>query len=194
MDSPLRNYILEKTQPLLPFLKKIKLTPNLITTYGILMNAFAVLNLLDGEFALFIMLFATSYICDLIDGAFARKYNMETSVGALYDRIADWIKIVTVVYATYVIYKKKIDYTILLFIITILILCNINYSLKLLNNQHEIKLKTDIGSKAQLLWVSLYSKIPENKQKKIANVTRFFDETMIMLYTIGIIVYLHYKN
>lgn len=192
MDSPLKLFLKKKLTAIYPYLKKINATPNLITTYGLILNAFSILNLLNNDFSLFIALFITSYLCDLVDGGFAKKYNMETQFGAFYDRLADWIKLSTVLYAIYILYYKKITTFIILLFIVLMIFCNINYSLKMLKNKSELKLNNNISTKFTLKWIKLYEKININTREKLAKFTKYFDETMMILYLVCIIIYIHH--
>ena len=76
--------------PLLRLLHAIKAKPNQITTAGIIIGLLALISYYY-SFTLSIVLFAIAFLCDLLDGAYARKYKMTTKFGAVYDSLMDRI-------------------------------------------------------------------------------------------------------
>lgn len=74
--------------PLLSLLHAFRATPNQITTAGIIIGLLALISYYY-SFALSIVLFAIAFLCDLLDGAYARKYKMTTKFGAVYDSLMD---------------------------------------------------------------------------------------------------------
>lgn len=74
--------------PLLSLLHKLKAKPNHITSAGIIIGVLALISYYY-SFTLSIILFATAFLCDLLDGAYARKYKMTTKFGAFYDSLMD---------------------------------------------------------------------------------------------------------
>ena len=185
MNSNFKIQLVNIAKYLSPKIKKYNFTPNDITTYGILLNAFALINLLNQEFLVFIALFFTGYFCDILDGIYARTYNIGTKNGVIYDRVADWIKLLS----TYLVfthkYKKKINYKIIGFTILIFTLCNIHFTIKkaLENGDDNICVK---------VWSKCVSWISKEKLEKISLYTRQFDESMTILFLILIMCYIHY--
>ena len=64
-------------------------TPNMITTYSFATGLLAVWALWHRRISLFMLLFSTSYIFDCLDGQFARRYDMCTKFGDVYDHVTD---------------------------------------------------------------------------------------------------------
>lgn len=188
MNSNLKIQLLKLANYLSPKIKKYNFKPNDITTYGILLNAFALINLLNNEFQVFILLFFTAYFCDILDGYYARKYDLVTINGEKYDRFADWIKLLSTYIIFTQIYQKKINYKIIGFTILIFTLCNIHFTIKksLENKEDE--------NKCIKIWSKCVSWISKEKLEKISVYTRQFDESMTILFLILIMIYIHYKK
>lgn len=214
LNSPIRNlfrsialYLSEKIQIKLPFIQ-----PNHITTFGIILNAAALMNLLNRDFFLFIILFVMAYFCDILDGVYARKYNMETKAGKFYDKFADWVKLLSTYVMFSTLYKKKITITNISIILIILILCNIHFIVK--NNLKKTQKNRGFNTKEEpnivqnLLnnkkiedidiicidfWVSCFKKVSIKDLKYYNKFTKYFDETMVIMYLILMMVYIHYK-
>ena len=66
-------------------------TPNIITTYSFLFGLLSCYFLYKGKISLFVISFIVSYFFDICDGNYARRYDMVTSFGDLYDHISDII-------------------------------------------------------------------------------------------------------
>ena len=187
MNSNLKLTLLNLAKYISSKIKKFNFKPNDITTYGILINAFALINLLNGEFLVFILLFFTGYFCDILDGYYARTYNMETINGKRYDRFADWFKLLSTYLVFTQIYSKKITYKVIAFTILVFTLCNIHFSIKksLENNDEE--------NKCVKIWSKCVSWMSQDTLKKISLYTRQFDESMTILLLVLIMCYIHYK-
>jgi phosphatidylglycerophosphate synthase len=188
MNSFFKNFLKQKGEIIIPYLHKFNLKPNDITTLGIILNGLALINLLHKEFVVFILLFFTAYYCDILDGLYARKYNMETKIGAKYDHIADWIKL----YTTFVIFrcmnKRKININHYIFLVIILILCNIHYVLKYLKDDDLQEKSSNVINN----YVDFTKKLKIEKLEKYSYITKYFDESMIILYSIILMIYIYY--
>jgi archaetidylinositol phosphate synthase len=190
MNSFLKNFLIKNGENIIPYINKLNLKPNDITTLGILFNGLGLINLLNNEFVIFILLFISGYYCDILDGLYARKYNLETELGKKYDNIADWIKLSSTYLLFNCIHKNKITCYNKLFVVLILILCNLHFVLKYINKNldKETKLSSFIKK-----YISGFKKLKINSLEKYTYITRFFDETMIIVYLILLMAYIHYK-
>ena len=216
VNSPIRNifrnialYLSEKIHSKLPFIQ-----PNHITTFGIILNACALMNLLNRDFSLFIILFIMAYFCDVLDGVYARKYNMETKAGKFYDKFADWVKLISTYVMFSTLYKRKITLSNITIILIILIACNFHFIVK--NNLKKTQQNSDNDNETKeepnivqnLLnnkkienidticidfWVSCFKKVSIKELKYYNKYTKYFDETMIIVYIILMMVFIHYK-
>ena len=216
VNSPIRNifrnialYLSEKIHSKLPFIQ-----PNHITTFGIILNACALMNLLNRDFSIFIILFIMAYFCDVLDGVYARKYNMETKAGKFYDKFADWVKLISTYVMFSTLYKRKITLSNITIILIILIACNFHFIVKnnlkktQQNSDNHNETKEDPNIVQNLLnnkkienidticidfWVSCFKKVSIKELKYYNKFTKYFDETMIIVYLILMMVYIHYK-
>ena len=175
------------------------LKPNHITTFGIILNASALMNLLNYEFIIFILLFFMAYFCDILDGEYAREFNMETEIGKKYDKIADWLKLISTYIVFSTLYKNKITQPITIIIILVLIMCNIHfivrYNLRKIDKSKSNSL-IDISKfddKCIEMWARCLNFLDKKQLDYISIFTRYFDETMVILFIICMMVYIHYK-
>lgn len=65
-------------------------TPNHITTVGLIFGLLSVVFFTRGKWAESIICLWIYYFTDCLDGLYARKYDMVTSIGDYYDHIRDW--------------------------------------------------------------------------------------------------------
>ena len=90
MLSRYKSWAEKKSACLLKLFKKMKLTPNHITSIGFASGVIAAFlsfyNLAYG-----LVLFCMSFLFDIFDGAMARTYKMQTNFGAFYDSVMDRI-------------------------------------------------------------------------------------------------------
>ena len=90
MESKLNN-LAEK------FTEKFKLDSNLIISAGLILNAFGIFELIQGNFMVFIVTIAVAFFCDRL---------VEES---MYQRLAEWTKLFTVLAFFTRIYRRKIN-------------------------------------------------------------------------------------
>jgi CDP-diacylglycerol---glycerol-3-phosphate 3-phosphatidyltransferase len=79
------------TDPIVPLISKLKLTPNMMTLCGLVLNLIAAVvigfgHLVEGGF-----IFLAAGLFDLLDGALARHMEKVTKFGALFDSVVDRI-------------------------------------------------------------------------------------------------------
>ena len=128
-DNPIDNLIYNVIEILDPVFYKLNFTPNIITTLSL------ITGLLSGYYLykknlICIPLFIISYILDGSDGFFARKYNMTSKFGDLYDHISDAIKTIIIIYLIYIRTKKKYKNKLILLNLLLLILVSYHLSLQ----------------------------------------------------------------
>jgi hypothetical protein len=171
----------------IPCIKKAKLSPNNLTTLGLLFNAFAIYNLLNHEFAIFIFLTLSSFYCDIINRVYATKDNLNTKFAEKYFIIGMWIKLISITGIIYALYYRKITYPIILLIFIIFMLGNLHYSIEsMLEKRLNPSKKTFI-----LFWDVLFKKKSDDELKKILKFTRYFDDIMTLLYCAIIVIYIN---
>lgn len=71
--------------------------PNLLTLGRILLTPVIVYFILDGEPVQALILMAVAGLTDMLDGAIAKHFNMQTTVGAFLDPLADKLMLVSTI-------------------------------------------------------------------------------------------------
>ena len=102
LDQVLSELILKTV----PCLNKLNVTPNMLTTLGLICSVLCVYyfyknNLLSIPFLLLRMYF------DYVDGLYARKYDMTSSFGDYYDHITDFTYFILFVFVIFKTMKGK---------------------------------------------------------------------------------------
>jgi phosphatidylglycerophosphate synthase len=93
------NYIGDKMNPVL---YNFGFTPNILTSFSFLFGLVSMYYFYVDKRILAACLFIINYFFDVIDGRFARKYNMTTTFGDYYDHITDWITILLLLIIMYI--------------------------------------------------------------------------------------------
>ena len=138
-----------------------------------------------------------AYFCDILDGIYAREFNMETEIGKKYDKIADWLKLISTYLVFSTLYKNKITQPITIIIILVLIMCNIHfivrYNLKIIDKSNNLIDEPKFDDKCIKMWTRCLNFLDKKHLDYISIFTRYFDETMVILFIICMMVYIHYK-
>ena len=77
------------TDPLVPLISKLKLTPDLMTLIGLIINLIAAVVIGSGHLFLGGVIFLLAGLFDMLDGALARYMQKTTKFGALFDSTVD---------------------------------------------------------------------------------------------------------
>ena len=77
------------TDPLVPLISKLKLTPDLMTLIGLIFNLAAAVVIGFGHLFLGGVIFLLAGLFDMLDGALARYMQKTTKFGALFDSTVD---------------------------------------------------------------------------------------------------------
>jgi phosphatidylglycerophosphate synthase len=88
-ENPLDNINIDLIDPLCPLFKKLGFTPNGITTLSLIFGVLSIVALYHHKVVLFGILYYVSYLFDVMDGHYARKYKMTSKFGDIYDHIKD---------------------------------------------------------------------------------------------------------
>ena len=84
---------------------KLGLTPNMVTTLSIIFGLLSAFQIIQNRLWLAAIFWLIAYYLDCVDGKLARKYNMVSKFGDLYDHIGDLLKFVAVLTALF--YSNK---------------------------------------------------------------------------------------
>jgi len=105
LESPIDNLIyFTLIEKVAPTFYSFGFTPNMITTLGNIATCLSAYALYNDLYMISAMLFIISYIFDCLDGYIARRYDLVSKFGDLYDHTSDLIKIILI---SYILYKKN---------------------------------------------------------------------------------------
>lgn len=159
--------------------QKFKLNDNLIISGGLVLNAFALMELVKGNFILFLIGTIMAFFTDRL---------VEES---LYQRVAEWIKLFTVLAFFTRIYKRKINNLVVILALVLLLLCNINYTVERLLVYHAKDNNKKLKSEEDM-WIKPYKGISHDKIKKISRISQYFSETYTLVYIGILMTIIHY--
>lgn len=194
MDNIITEKLKKSSIRVVNKLNKIKSVSTLnLITYSLLLNAFAILSLINGSFTLFIMLFLTAFYIQFLGKINKKLKNDVTRMIRIYGRLSVWIMFGSVFYIIVTVYDHEITFPISMFFTLVLAMCNLNYSLKILDKieTKQFDNNEDINSYFLEAWASLFKKIDKKKRMHISKVTRWFDEVMVVLIFVAITIYLN---
>ena len=118
-ENPLDNLILIQTDKVSIYLhnRVPNITPNIITTIGLIFGLLSIYSLYKEYYILSFVLFWINYFFDCLDGHYERKYNMTTQFGDYYDHFRDFLIIIcicTLIFIKLKTNKQKILFTIII--------------------------------------------------------------------------------
>jgi len=88
-ENPIDNILIDWGKKLSPYFYSSHMTANDITTMSLICGLLSILLFKNNLFVLSGLAIYASYFFDCIDGFYARKYNMVTKLGDLYDHAKD---------------------------------------------------------------------------------------------------------
>ena len=106
-ENPLDKFFINICEKLNPIWLQLKLTPNHLTFISLMFAVCAIYLIFNKQYLIGAILYLIAYFFDCADGNYARKYNMVTSFGDLFDHISDMSKIVLLFIF---IYQSDIEY------------------------------------------------------------------------------------
>ena len=194
MYSFLTKYLDGLSEKILFYFNKFNISTDKIVLYSLLLNAFAVLNLINDQFFVFILLFLNAYFFLHLSKINRMKRNDTTRLSRFLSRFAIWLMLFTVGYAVYNIYFKFFTPLFLGIMLFVSIMCNINYSLKTLNKLDikEYEDRGDLKSIAVKKWSQMFAYMSKEDREKTLKMTRYFDESMLVMYFVIAMIYLEF--
>jgi phosphatidylglycerophosphate synthase len=104
-ECPIDIHIFKLIDSQLETFYNLGLTPNMVTTLSIVFGLLAAYAIMQDQLGLAALGWLIAYYLDCVDGKLARKYQMVSKFGDLYDHIGDLLKFIAVLYALF--YSKK---------------------------------------------------------------------------------------
>ena len=121
-ECPIDSFIFNIVDKHLHIFYELGMTPNTLTTISIVFGFLAAYQILEGRLWLAAIFWIIAYYFDCADGKFARKYNMVSKFGDLYDHLGDLVKVIVIFLALFYTNKKGITVRQCVFINIIIIL------------------------------------------------------------------------
>ena len=118
IENPVDDIFICIGEKINPFLFRIGVTPNMITTVSFISGLFSVFLFYKNNYILSAFFFILGYFFDCLDGNLARQFNMISKFGDLYDHITD---IFVSVALLIVLIMKDIPIKLKLLLLTIII-------------------------------------------------------------------------
>ena len=125
ISSPIDEGFYQISDKVCPYLKKYKITPNEITSVGLILGLIAVYFIFSKKYLMGLLFFWLCFFSDCLDGHYARKYGMCTKFGDYYDHFRDIFIITLVIMIIWVRTTNRVIFTILLSIFLYLMLMHI---------------------------------------------------------------------
>lgn len=172
------TYIIKKPIPYITtVLHNTNHTPNIITSYSFIFGLISIHYLINNNIKMFMLTYFMSFYCDVLDGYFARQYNMTSKFGDYYDHFTDILIFVIIVKIISKKYKKYITKKIkILFFIFVLMLI-VNTGCEKLYSTTNVK---------ETLDVCIYL----CPIKSLINITKYFDVTIFVFVMFILLGYL----
>ena len=125
---------------------RVHLLPNALTVTRVFLTPFCIYFLCTNHILMSLSLFILASITDVLDGYFARKFNVASKIGAFLDPLADKLLVVSVFVAFYYIYPDIVDIYILwmilfrdLFVTILRVIMELKGSTMITSNLSKIK-------------------------------------------------------
>jgi phosphatidylglycerophosphate synthase len=100
-DNPIDNILIDLCELISPFIHRLGLTPNMITTISLFFGLATAWLLYKRQYLLACISWTAQYFFDCLDGYIARKYDQVTVFGDYYDHISDIVKLSVVLFVLY---------------------------------------------------------------------------------------------
>ncbi len=180
-DSVVDNVMYNLSDNVSPILYKYNITPNQITVLGIITGLMASYYLYIDELHLSLLFITISSFFDNLDGHHARKYKLTSKFGDLLDHIGDIIKVCCLIYVLYVKYFKHFYNIKELFIVILIVILIVNFV-------HNSCIY-EILDKHNTIFNRKFCVYPTNYIENILSITKYFQNTILLVY---LYIYLYY--
>lgn len=120
LNCPIDNIIIYVGSKFYFIYKCLHFTPNTLTTISLILGLLACFYFYKQYFIVAGILYFVSYCYDVLDGNYARKYNMVSNFGDIYDHFKD-VFVNIVLFFVFIKYSKlrnKVNLLIFLFLVT----------------------------------------------------------------------------
>lgn len=149
-EGPMDTFLYKICENVSEFFYNTGHTPNTITTYSFILGLIAAYFYYHDNIFLFAICFIGSYFFDCLDGYIARKYNMKSDFGEIFDSISDGTVIILLLYIVYIKHHSKIfnrpSLLIIFGIFVVLLNLELSCQEKIINNENPTDFKGTLRS------------------------------------------------
>lgn len=191
LENPIDNIIYDIVDLIQPLFRKLKFTPNIITTLSILSGVISSYFILNKNFILGGIFYLLAYVLDCADGNYARSFNLCSKFGDYYDHFGDMFKFILVIYSLNKMKTIHTDKNAFNTIILFIMIFSYGVIIQLACQQIYYNNKYNIINTSDTLNF-LYKLCPANKENvtKFLKVTRYIGNgTLILFITMIILIY-----
>jgi phosphatidylglycerophosphate synthase len=190
LENPLDSLLIDLSEPISKYFHTLYMNPNDITTFSLIFGIISILFLYKEKPVLASACYFLSYLFDVVDGYYARKYRMVTKFGDMYDHIKDWTVNITYMYVLFNRNKQKLKtwQWILVSCIFIFLL-----GMQALYFSAQEKYYNKIDTIPSLAWLSGLIKTKEEAIKTL-KWTRFFGCGTFITCVIIFTIWIEYKK
>ena len=121
-DDPIDNLLIDLSSKVEPFFYRLNFSPNGLTTLSLLFGLMTIYLIYQKQFIGAGLSYMVSFFFDIMDGDYARRYNMTSKFGDYYDHIKDIVVGFGVLFALYQNNKFSKNVTIVIVILTLTLL------------------------------------------------------------------------
>lgn len=186
-QDPVDNILISLSDKLSPLFKSMNFTPNGITMISTILSLAALYYLYQKNVLNFSIFFALAYFFDVMDGHYARKYNMMTENGDKFDHYKDiffGVAIIVILFMQYDMLSFPILIVIMiaLYALTLTYLGCVETITSSENRSKTLSFTNDIASKV----VEMDKTSCENRMPRL----RWFGPGIFMLFLLVAIAYI----
>jgi hypothetical protein len=147
-EGPIDTFLYKICENVSEFFYNTGHTPNMITTYSFILGLTSAYFYYHDNIFLFVICFIGSYFFDCLDGYIARKYNMKSDFGEIFDSISDGTVIILLLYIVYIKHHHKLNPSLLTVFAIFVVLLNLELSCqeKIINNENPTDFKGTLRS------------------------------------------------
>lgn len=183
-DNPIDDLIIEFVDRLTPFFKSMNYTANGITTLSLIFGVAALYHMMRKELVPFTVYATLYYVFDVMDGHYARKYNITSKWGDKYDHFKDLLIGVGGVYILFTGYDIAEYPVLILCILTLMILASLHVGC-----QEQMRNKEDRSDT-----LSIFNCLSKETCKRNIGVLRWFGTGSVLVASIALVWYLHSQS
>jgi len=170
-------------------MNSIEIKEYIVSTISLVLHAFGLLNLINGEFTTFILLVSSAFYSDLALRKVFDTKEAELWYEKYFVRLSEWVRLISLFFIFTEIYKDKLNLYHLVLLVIVLLGANIRYTL---NAQVDIQNGKEVEHGIKI-WNKFFFKreVATKKLEKIKKYTFPFKQRLMPIYFISLMIFIH---